>query len=939
MSTAGDIVQLGAELVVFIAAASLGLVVLSRPRDVGAGPFARVTLLVAAVAFGVVAGIAGATVDVDATGAGLTALRVTALVALGVGALAVDSSRARRLLLAGVVLAAAGEGLLHVGAEAAGNVSRGAGGVALGVTAALGARRSIAIRIAGAATVLLVTVVLLLSAVLSVVITGNVADEALQRTEERAEIEARIVEEQSDEAVGQADFLAQVLVNAGVFREAVESGEYGALTDAVEELRSDYRQVDFIAFVDSEGRARVAAGIEQGGAVEAAGTQVVQDALANVSASSVEVIGEGLVALGATPLSLPDERGVSEVVGSAVAGIRINQGFLAGRLQDQRGTEFALVTADQVISTTRDDPVESVAAAVGDELVDGVESSVLGRGRPASAETTVSGDEAFVAAHPVERSSGQPVAAFVVGTDTDLVQDTRTSLFRTLFLVALAALVAAFLVAVFAGARVAAPVRRLTDAARRVAEGDLTTRAGIDAEDEIGTLGAAFDSMTDSIELMTREIREAAAQTEAILGGMADGLVATDAQGRIVTLNPAAEEMLGRREARVLEQPVASVIKGTDARGAPLSKKLTAPMRRAWSTNGTLARRGSTLAVAMSVSPITDEGGEQIGRVYVMRDIQREAEVESMKSEFLANISHELRTPLTPIKGYAEMMLSKEVPAERREVFLSNILEGAQRLERYVDMLVNFSAMEAGRFELRTTEVRVGGLVEQVARRWRSRVGTHRVDTAISNRIPRVLADERLLERALNELMDNAVKYSPQGGTITLRARVRGSGAARHVELSVIDDGIGIEQADLEGIFSEFAQLDGSSTRRYGGLGLGLSFVHRVVGAHQGTLDAESSPGEGSTFTISLPPASRVKRPTKRRSRSSRTTRRATSEGARRTGRAKRSRSTRRTRRPKGSQRSTAQRSTAQRPTTSSNGRGSVGRAAGSRRGTAEARR
>ncbi len=767
---------------------------------------------------------------------------------------------ARAALAGGTLCLVGGVVAYAVDADTAGTVLQGLAGLGFGTAAAIGARRAIAMRIATFATVLLVVVVLVLSVVLSVVVTGNIADEALSGTEERADIETGILEQQSNEAIGQSDFLAEVLVTSQTFRSAVTSDDFAALQEAIADLRSDYRQVDFISVIDAAGRARVGAGIDQTDFVALSGTSVVQTALEGDGAASVELLGDDLMAIGATPVSLPDERGAPELVAVTVTGFRLNQAFLAERLQEERGTHFTLVTADEVLASTRDPAPDDVVDAVGSELAGAVERSVLGGGIALSEETSVSGTDAFVSVSPVDRSTGEPVAALVVTTESELVEDTRQSLFRTLFLVALIAAGLAFVSAVFAGARLTAPVRRLTDVARQVAEGDLGVRADVEAADEIGTLGASFDSMTESIEQMTREIREAAAQTEAILSGMAEGLVATDATGTVVALNPAAEKMLSRKEGSVVGRDVASVIKGDDEVGNSLAARLSEEMEAPWTATARLDRRRGPLTVAMSGSPIRDDAGAVIGRVYVMRDIQREAEVEAMKSEFLANISHELRTPLTPIKGYAEMMLSKKVPRARQQAFLGTILEGAERLERYVDMLVNFSAMEAGRFELQTEELDVREVIERVGERWDSRTGDHRVDVQGSSRLPRVVADERLLERALHELVDNAVKYSPEGGTIRLDARTRGTGASRRVEISVADDGIGIEQSDLDGIFSDFAQLDGSSTRRYGGLGLGLSFVHRVVTAHQGTLDAESEPGDGSVFKILLPPATGTKK-------------------------------------------------------------------------------
>src|SRR5439155_14278179 len=135
--------------------------------------------------------------------------------------------------------------------------------------------------------------------------------------------------------------------------------------------------------------------------------------------------------------------------------------------------------------------------------------------------------------------------------------------------------------------------------------------------------------------------------------------------------------------------------------------------------------------------------------------------------------------------------------------------------------------------------------------RWRPRSDRHHLEEHTNGR-PRVLADRRLLERSIDELIDNDVKYSPEGGEVKIRTELTGAADGRAVEISVIDEGIGISPADFDRIFADFSQLDGSATRRYGGLGLGLPFVQRVVAAHGGTIDATSEPGRVSTLVIRL---------------------------------------------------------------------------------------
>jgi signal transduction histidine kinase len=154
-------------------------------------------------------------------------------------------------------------------------------------------------------------------------------------------------------------------------------------------------------------------------------------------------------------------------------------------------------------------------------------------------------------------------------------------------------------------------------------------------------------------------------------------------------------------------------------------------------------------------------------------------------------------------------------------------------------------------------------MIEKLAREWEARTPRHKVEASVKARLPKVLGDERLLRRSLEEVLDNAVKFSPQGGTIRLEARSaaasNGKGSPRSVEVTISDQGIGIAPDELPTIFSDFHQLDGSETRTYGGLGLGLAFVQRIVDAHAGTIRVDSEPDSGTSFTISIPAATRAR--------------------------------------------------------------------------------
>jgi signal transduction histidine kinase len=232
-----------------------------------------------------------------------------------------------------------------------------------------------------------------------------------------------------------------------------------------------------------------------------------------------------------------------------------------------------------------------------------------------------------------------------------------------------------------------------------------------------------------------------------------------------------------------------------------------------------------------------------------------------VKREFLATVSHELRTPLTPIVGYAELLTRREFDPARVDEFARGILGSARRMERIVAMLLDFSAIEAGRMAVEPESVALRPLVVRAVDEWKDRAPSHRFVTKFPGRVANALVDVPLFRRTMDELLDNAVKYSPGGGTVTVAVRSNGRQKGREVvELEVADQGIGIPAKDLPGIFQDFRQLDGSDTRAFGGLGLGLAFVKRIVQAHRGTIVAESRPGKGTTFKIGLPAAEKLAR-------------------------------------------------------------------------------
>jgi len=720
----------------------------------------------------------------------------------------------------------------------AGDVIRIVGAALLASGAIATARRSIPARVAVGGAFTVVVVVLGVSVTLSAVVVDNVEDEALRRTDVRARTEAAEAERRPSDAAVTARSAAQVLQRSLEVRPALlaladaPAERPGRLVrDALGQIGDDILLLSgSLAYVTAGGQTVPGPGIESGSQqVEISGLDVVAESLRTRSGlDAVAVLDRAAVAVGTAEVLVETPDG-PRFAGLTVAIEALDDAAVDARLGDEEELGLALVGRDGVLASDGDLPADDVLVDVAGDVLDGEDGG------------TVLRDDAFIAVAPV-LAGNDPVIAAVASSPATLVADTRESLFRTLFVVALAGALVAIAIAGVAGARIGRGLRRLTLAADEIRSGNLDARAGVEADDELGVLGGAFDEMAVSLRSMTDELRGAAQRIEAVVGGMGDALVAVDADGTVTDFNAAAEALFERPAADVLGRPVSSLsITGDD--GADLVRRLVGGA--AWSGSGYVG----DVPVALNVGALRDGGA-----VAVVRDMRREQEIERMKTEFLSNISHELKTPLTPIKGYAGMLATRDVPKAKAKAFASEISAAAGQLERVITQLVSFATAAAGRLQPVPETVKARAVLDDAVARWKERLPEgHSIDRRVARGTADLHVDRRYLDQSIDELVDNAVKYSPQGGRITLSASPNGTAAT--VLLSVTDRGVGVPEERLGDIFGDFAQADGSATREFGGLGLGLALVRSVAEAHGGALTCTSRAGKGSTFTMVLPAA------------------------------------------------------------------------------------
>jgi signal transduction histidine kinase len=340
------------------------------------------------------------------------------------------------------------------------------------------------------------------------------------------------------------------------------------------------------------------------------------------------------------------------------------------------------------------------------------------------------------------------------------------------------------------------------------------------------------------------------------LTSLADGVMLVDDAAQIVLLNPRAQELFGLNATawtgRAAADYYRALARNTTV-GELLEGRLVAHAARAAEMPLLEFTLRTPQERIMQARWFSLNGARGRGAAYgvIWRDVTRDKELEQMKSQLLSTVSHELRTPLAAIKGFATTLLRQDVrwdEATQRE-FLRIIEEESNRLEELIDNLLDMSQVEAGALRIQKEPVQLRRLVREAVEQAQRRTNTHWFVVDLPAELPQVWADPRRIRQVLNNLLENSIRYSPQGGQITVTCEVEGA----NVLISVADQGQGIPPEFLERVFEQFFQVDGASTRKTGGSGLGLAIAQGIVEGHQGTIWAESEPGRGSIFRFTLP--------------------------------------------------------------------------------------
>ncbi len=370
-----------------------------------------------------------------------------------------------------------------------------------------------------------------------------------------------------------------------------------------------------------------------------------------------------------------------------------------------------------------------------------------------------------------------------------------------------------------------------------------------------------------------QQLADARTHLQHVFDELPTGLALTDAEGNLLRANPAWWRLWG------LDVTVAEHVKLVPWDILPrILTRLPDPLafsdlftRPATTPNeAVIVLQNPWQELRIVFMPVRDTLGLQAGFLLAVDDVTREREVDRLKSEFVSVVSHELRTPLTSILGYTELLLAREFePAERKE-FIQTVHKEADHLSSLVEDLLNVSRLDAGKIKLERWVMALPKLVRELVAQLNKELDgeRHRLLLDVPENLPPIYADRDRVRQILSNLLSNAIKYSPEGGEVVLHASVlhRPPHSAPLLPpepallISVRDCGIGIPQHELTRIFERFYRVDNSNTRRIGGTGLGLAITRALVELHGGRIWAESTPGDGSTFYVTLPIATEMLR-------------------------------------------------------------------------------
>ena len=425
------------------------------------------------------------------------------------------------------------------------------------------------------------------------------------------------------------------------------------------------------------------------------------------------------------------------------------------------------------------------------------------------------------------------------------VDELHYSIFQVLLLIIILSMIVAFIFSM----KVISPIQEIEAFTDKIRKGDVSGMLMIDSRDEIGQLSKNINDMVAELQEKIRVANEEKWKLRAAFASMAEGVMVLDSQNRIEGLNKGMAEMIGREYADIVgKTPIEAF------RNIALQDALTR-FRQA----GEIVLEEITLGdenpmiLDVNISAVKSLPGQDPKTMIVFHNVTRLKKLEQVRADFVANVTHEIKTPLTAIIGFVETLQQGAIDDRAKaQKFLLTIHENAQRLNRLVDDLLTLSSIELGETKLHLEGLALDDVFETALTLISPRAALKnvRIQRDVQPGLPMVRADRDRLVQILVNVLDNAVKFTPEGGSVSITASPEVQGS---VVIKITDTGIGISKSELPRLGERFYRIDKTRSREMGGTGLGLSIVKHLMKAHEGSMEIESTLGKGTTVSLHFP--------------------------------------------------------------------------------------
>jgi len=519
-----------------------------------------------------------------------------------------------------------------------------------------------------------------------------------------------------------------------------------------------------------------------------------------------------------------------------------------GRAGDGRTRVTIISPSGKVLGDSIEDPTIMDDHSNRPEIIDALQEGFGWSLRPSD---TI-GKKMMYVAIPVQQQG--EVAAVVRTAITATAIDTALeNIYVKILWVGVIIAVCAAGLSYFVSRRISKPIVNMKQIAQRFAKGELTLRVAIPTPLELSDLAKSLNEMARQLYDRILTITKQRNELEAILSSMTEGVIAVDAQGHIVSINKAAAHLLKIEATKVQDRSVEEVIRNVD-----LQKFINSTLESEQPTEGDMylpisGTPGWADFFQLHGVSLSDNQGRKSGAVIVLNDMTRIHRLENIRRDFVANVSHELKTPVTSIMGFVETLLEGAISdPQKAKRFLTIIARHSDRLNAIIDDLLSLSSLEekSERSKISFERADLKTLLRTAVELSDTKAADKQVKIELICKEPiEARMNSALLEQAVLNLIDNAIKYSEPGSKIKITIRRRDN----EIAIAVQDNGCGIEEKHLSRLFERFYVVDKSRSRKLGGTGLGLAIVKHIAQVHGGSVTVESSPGHGSTFTIHLP--------------------------------------------------------------------------------------